>query len=166
MEMIMQQENETKDNTKGQIKDNKKAAQVDSEVEHKNTNNQNYSSTRNQQNPGRGKTETEDNDREEEGNTIKNTEQDGDSTLSNSSSYMQNKFWDDITLNREHSDILQATKEQIRKVTNTLEKYDISPSEIERWKNNNWLTMEVLIKESKSKEYSVMKKMVENIQRE
>ena len=53
--MIMQQENETQDNTKGQIRDNKKAAQEDSEIEHKNTNNQNYSSIRNQQNPGQEK---------------------------------------------------------------------------------------------------------------
>ena len=52
----------------------------------------------------------------------------------------------------EYNKCIQATTDEIRKVQNTLEKFDIVPSEIERWKNNNWQNMEQLVSEHKRKE--------------
>ena len=79
---------------------------------------------------------------------------------------MEKKYWDDITLVGEHHKIQPASKDEIRKVKNTLEKYNIDPSDIEHWKNNNWQRMEALVEECKQKEYSVMKRIVESEQKE
>ena len=59
------------------------------------------------------------------------------STISNISSYLKNKLWDDITLTGEHTNIVPASSDEIRKVQNTLEKFQIDTRDIERWKNNN-----------------------------
>ena len=79
--------------------------------------------------------------------------------------YLNTKEWDDIAFGSEYEKCILATSDEKRKTLNTLERYNIDIHMIEQWKNANWDKMEQLLKECKWKEYSSMKRMVEDIRK-
>ena len=154
MEMVTEQENETKRESKTSKKRDEKVTQ-----------NKN-------QDKSQDKTDNEANNNQTK--EIETIEIDGseekesadESEVSDASSYMKRKAWDEISFIAEHGQVIPASKEEARKVQNTLEKYGIELFDVEQWKNKNWQQIENLIIECNKKEYSVMKRMVEAIRKE
>ena len=60
----------------------------------------------------------------------------------------------------EYNNCTPATTDERRKVFNTLDKLNIELSEMEQWKNREWVTLEKIVIECKLKEYSIMKRIV------
>ena len=77
--------------------------------------------------------------------------------------YLEQKEWYDIALGGEYERCIVATDDEKRKTLNTLRKYKIDVGMIEQWKNKNWTKILPLLEECRWKEYSMMKRIVEEI---
>ena len=77
--------------------------------------------------------------------------------------YLEQKEWYDIALGGEYERCIVATDDEKRKTRNTLRKYKIDVGMIEQWKNKNWTKILPLLEECRWKEYSMMKRIVEEI---
>ena len=86
--------------------------------------------------------------------------------LSEDDSYMKLRAWDEISIVGEFPESIGVTKDEKRKVTNTLDRYKIELCDIEQWKNKHWIKLEQLVKECEAKEYSVMKRIVDAVKKE
>ena len=71
--------------------------------------------------------------------------------------------WEEMTLVNEIEDIIPATQTEIKKVKNTIESQNLSTTEIENWKNNNWEKYDTILDQCQKREYEVMKVLVQCI---
>ena len=103
----------------------------------------------------------------DETETEEDTKEDDEMTeLSEDDSYMKLRAWDEISIVGEFPESIGVTKDEKRKVTNTLDRYKIELCDIEQWKNKHWIKLEQLVKECEAKEYSVMKRIVDAVKKE
>ena len=122
MELVMNQEKETKSDKTRKIIEKEHIAPKDNQKEDEN-NNDKEEVTKNKENKVKNTQEMIEIDESETQKSMENHED--ESTLSNANSYMKQKAWDEITIVGEYEKITPATKEEIRKVQNTLEKHKI-----------------------------------------
>ena len=144
------------------------------------TSEKNENQTQKEDNDKHNREEKEENKDEQENNDIKDGKasktvtSDGNegspsdkvSIVSEGDSFVQENIWNEISLTVEHEQAVPASKDESRKVQNTLQKYKIELSDIEKWKNKNWEKIETLLSECNQSEYKVMKRMVEAIRLE
>ena len=81
-------------------------------------------------------------------------------------SFIQQVAWNEITLVNEYSKCKPASKEEMRKAINSFEWYKIEISEIDKWKRKNWEGLTRIMIECEYREYSAMKRILEEIRRE
>ena len=71
--------------------------------------------------------------------------------------------WDNLTLATEIDGCKPATSKEIEKIERTILKYNITTTETETWKNENYMEYDQLLEEAKGREYQIMKRLVKEI---
>ena len=71
--------------------------------------------------------------------------------------------WDEITLAKEEEDVVKANESQIKKLSTAINRYNITTSEIESWKNENESAYDHLIGKYKKQEYEIIRDIILDI---
>ena len=71
--------------------------------------------------------------------------------------------WREMIIIKEYKEAQRADAEEIRKIGNTLERYQIRVDQVKSWKSKNYKRGRNILKECKNKEYKMIKRVIEEI---
>ena len=95
--------------------------------------------------------------------TSSNVDSDSDEGKSIESIFIDKSEWDKIGLKDRYEGCISATERQVRKSLNTISEEHIDIAEVVKWQNENNEEMKRMMIECSNKEYSVMKRIVNEI---
>jgi len=71
--------------------------------------------------------------------------------------------WDNLTVKSEIDGCKPATKKEVEKIERTVLKYNITTTETEKWKNENYMEYDMILEEANGREYEIMKRLIKEI---